>query len=156
MDLEDKKIEAKEGNTIKEAEQIAVSYGYTIYCSDETTQKPVINRESENIIKDLMKNLQEDLDIILDKLRDIVPCEKVTPELWQKYQMANKCWNCDGKLHEAEYNKIRVFNPEAKKYLGALHRKCHEKKLIIQGRLGLLKSSLESVFEYAQPELLGT
>ncbi|CAG8832716.1 12364_t:CDS:1, partial [Racocetra persica] len=66
MDLEAKEIEAdkkdKEENTIKEAEQIAVSYGYTIYCSDRTMQKLVINRESENIIKDLMENLQEDLE----------------------------------------------------------------------------------------------
>ena len=70
-----------EGNTIKVAEQIAVSYGYTIHCSDGTTQKPVINRESENVIKDLMYNLQEDLDVILDKLCEPVPCEKMTPEL---------------------------------------------------------------------------
>ncbi|CAG8663997.1 11518_t:CDS:2, partial [Paraglomus brasilianum] len=122
----------KEGNTIKIAEQKAVSYGYTIHCSDGTTQKPVINRESENIIKDLMENLQEDLDVILDKLCDPLPCEKMTPELWRKYQMANKCWNCDGKLHEVGYNKIRVFDPETKKYLGASHRKCHGKKPIIQ------------------------
>ncbi|CAG8562183.1 9959_t:CDS:2, partial [Acaulospora morrowiae] len=136
---EAKEIEAeekdKEGNTIKEAEQIAVSYGYTIHCSDGTTQKPVINRESENIIKDLMKNLQEDLDIILDKLRKIVPCEKMTPELWRKYQTANKCWICEEKLHESGYNKIRVFDPETKKYLGASHRKCHGKKELIRGIL---------------------
>ncbi|CAG8570359.1 20463_t:CDS:2, partial [Gigaspora rosea] len=136
---EAKEIEAdekdKEENTIKEAEQIAVSYGYTIHCSDRTMQKPVINRESENIIKDLMENLQEDLEVILDKLREIAPCEKMTPELWQKYQTANKCWICEEKLHEAGYNKIRVFDPETKKYLGASHRKCHGKKLMIQGKL---------------------
>ncbi|RIB00021.1 hypothetical protein C2G38_2235984, partial [Gigaspora rosea] len=136
MDLEAKEIEAdekdKEENTIKEAEQIAVSYGYTIHCSDRTMQKPVINRESENIIKDLMENLQEDLEVILDKLREIAPCEKMTPELWLKYQTANKCWICEEKLHEAGYNKIRVFDPETKKYLGASHRKCHGKKLMIQ------------------------
>ncbi|CAG8836665.1 14833_t:CDS:2, partial [Cetraspora pellucida] len=78
-----------------------------------TTQKPVINRKSENIIKDLIENLQEDLDFILDKLRIPVPC----------------------KLHEAEYNKIRIFDPETKKYLGAGHRKCHGKKPMIQGKL---------------------
>ncbi|CAG8831886.1 21595_t:CDS:2, partial [Gigaspora margarita] len=136
MDLEAEEIEVeekdKEGNTIKIVEQKAVSYGYTIHCSDGTTQKPVINRESENIIKDLMENLQEDLDIILDKLRIPVPCEKMTPELWRKYQMANKCWNCEDKLHEAGYNKIRIFDPETKKYLGASHRKCHGKKPMIQ------------------------
>ncbi|CAG8843159.1 34166_t:CDS:1, partial [Racocetra persica] len=40
--LESKKIEEekdKEGNTIKIAEQIAVSYRYTIHCSDGITQK---------------------------------------------------------------------------------------------------------------------
>ncbi|CAG8821333.1 1969_t:CDS:2, partial [Racocetra fulgida] len=67
MDLEAKEIEAdekdKEENTIKEAEQIAVSYGYTIHSG---------------------------------------------------------------------YNKICVFDPETKKYLGASHRKCHGKKLMIQ------------------------
>ncbi|CAG8790145.1 8798_t:CDS:1, partial [Racocetra persica] len=47
----------KKGNAIKIAEQIAVSYRYTIHCLDRTTQKLVINQESENIIKDLMKNL---------------------------------------------------------------------------------------------------
>ncbi|RIB03618.1 hypothetical protein C2G38_2287072, partial [Gigaspora rosea] len=92
VDLESKEIEEeekdKEGNTIKIAEQIAVSYGYTIHCSDGTTQKPVINRESENIIKDLMENLQEDLDVILDKLCDPLLCEKMTPKLWRQYQMA--------------------------------------------------------------------
>ncbi|CAG8660298.1 24557_t:CDS:10 [Gigaspora margarita] len=138
-DLEGKEIEVEKKdnkeNTIKEAEQIAVSYGYTIYCSDGTTQKPVINRESENIIKDLIENLQEDLDVILDKLRIPIPCEKMTSELWRKYQMANKCWNCEGKLHEAGYNKIRVFDPETKKYLDASHRKCYEKKPMIQGKL---------------------
>ncbi|CAG8642521.1 5541_t:CDS:2, partial [Ambispora gerdemannii] len=122
----------KEGNTIKIAEQKAVLYEYTIHCSDGTTQKPVINHESENIIKDLMENLQEDLDVIKDKLCNPLSCEKMTPELWQKYQMANKYWNCDGKLHEAGYNKIRVFYSETKKYLGASHRKCHRKKPMIQ------------------------
>ncbi|CAG8668793.1 11561_t:CDS:2, partial [Paraglomus brasilianum] len=39
-----------------EAEEIEVEK------KDGTTQKPVINHESENIIKDLMENLQEDLD----------------------------------------------------------------------------------------------
>ncbi|CAG8718518.1 4263_t:CDS:2 [Dentiscutata erythropus] len=106
MDLEAKEIEAdekdKEENTKKKAEQIAVSYGYTIHCSDRTTQKLVINQESENIIKNLMENLQEDLEI------------------------------CEEKLHEARYNKICVFDPETKKYLGALHRKYYGKKLIIQ------------------------
>ncbi|CAG8821353.1 15857_t:CDS:2, partial [Racocetra fulgida] len=81
MDLEAKEIEAdekdKEENTIKEAEQIAVSYGYTIHY----------------------------LEVILDKLREIAP---------------------------SGYNKIRVFDPETKKYLGASHRKCHGKKLMIQ------------------------
>ncbi|CAG8726938.1 15094_t:CDS:2 [Dentiscutata erythropus] len=72
-------------------EKIAVSYGYTIHCLDKTMQKPVINRESKNIIKDLMENLQEDLEVILDKLREIAPCEKMIPELWRKYQTANKC-----------------------------------------------------------------
>ncbi|CAG8648777.1 1289_t:CDS:2, partial [Paraglomus occultum] len=133
MDLEAEEVEVegkyKEGNTIKLAEHKAVSYGYTIHCSDGTTQKPVINRTSENIIKDLIENLQEDLDVILDKLRIPVPCEKMTPELWRKYQMANKCWNCEDKLHdnEAGYNKICVFDPETKKYLGASHRKCYRK-----------------------------
>ncbi|CAG8766362.1 15850_t:CDS:2, partial [Dentiscutata heterogama] len=74
---EAKEIEAdekdKEENTIKEAEQIAVLYRYTIHCLDGTTQKPVINRESENIINDLIENLQEDLEVILDKLREIAP-----------------------------------------------------------------------------------
>ncbi|CAG8703179.1 17035_t:CDS:10, partial [Dentiscutata erythropus] len=97
----------------EEAEQKAVSYGYTIHCSDRTIQKPVINRKSENIIKDLIKNLQEDLDVILDKLCIPVPC----------------------KLHEARYNKICIFDPETKKYLGVGHRKCHGKKLMIQGKL---------------------
>ncbi|CAG8663712.1 9938_t:CDS:1, partial [Paraglomus brasilianum] len=60
-----------------------------------TTQKPVINRESENIIKDLLENPQEDLDVIKDKLCDPVPCEKMTPKLWRKYQMAKKCWRCE-------------------------------------------------------------
>ncbi|CAJ0643580.1 12690_t:CDS:2 [Entrophospora sp. SA101] len=139
MDLEAEEIEVEkkdnEENTIKLAEQKAISYGYTIHCSDGTTQKPVINRESENIIKDLMENLQEDLEVILDKLREIVPCEKMTPELWRKYQTANKCWICEEKLHEAGYNKIRVFDAETKKYLGASHRKCHGKKSMIQGKL---------------------
>ncbi|CAG8753500.1 2899_t:CDS:2, partial [Gigaspora rosea] len=116
MDLEAEEIEVeekdKEGNTIKIAEQKAVSYGYTIHCSDRTTQKPVIYRESENIIKDLMENLQEDLDIILDKFRIPVPY----------------------KLYEAGYNKICIFDPETKKYLGASHRKCHRKKPMIQGK----------------------
>ncbi|CAG8842431.1 14127_t:CDS:2, partial [Racocetra persica] len=107
-----KEIEAdekdKEENTIKEVEQIAVSYRYTIHYSDRTTQKPVINRESKNIIKDLMENLQEDLEVILDKLREIAP---------------------------SGYNKIRVFDPKTKKYLGASHRKCHGKKLMIQAKL---------------------
>ncbi|CAG8458990.1 22448_t:CDS:10 [Cetraspora pellucida] len=89
---EAKEIEAdkkdKEENTIKEAEQIAVSYKYTIYY--------------------LIENLQEDLEVILDKLHEIAL---------------------------SGYNKIRVFNPETKKYLGALHRKCHGKKLIIQSKL---------------------
>ncbi|CAG8834321.1 14724_t:CDS:2, partial [Racocetra persica] len=86
-------------------EQKAISYEYTIHCSDGTTQKPVINQESENIIKDLMENLQEDLEI------------------------------CEEKLHKAGYNKIRVFNAETKKYLGTSHRKCHGKKSMIQGKL---------------------
>ncbi|CAG8511888.1 7299_t:CDS:2, partial [Racocetra persica] len=136
MDLEAEEIEVEktdnEENTIKLAKQKAISYGYTIHCSDGTTQKPVINRESENIIKDLMENLQEDLEVILNKLREIVPCEKMTPELWQKYQTANKCWICEEKLHEAGYNKIRVFDTKTKKYLGASHRKYHEKKSMIQ------------------------
>ncbi|CAG8508956.1 8372_t:CDS:2 [Cetraspora pellucida] len=102
---------------------------------DRTTQKPVINRESENIIKDLMENLQEDLEVILDKLCEIAPCEKITPELWRKYQTANKCWICEEKLHEAGYNKIRVFDPETKKYLGASHRKCHRKKKMSQEKI---------------------
>ncbi|CAG8674731.1 14574_t:CDS:2, partial [Racocetra fulgida] len=139
MDLEAEEVKVeekdKEGNTIKIAEQKAVSYGYTIHCSDGTTQKPVINRESENIIKDLMENLQEDLDVILDKLRIPIPCEKMTPELWRKYQMASKCWGCEENLHEAGYNKIRVFDPETKKYLGASHRKCHGKRSMIKGKL---------------------
>ncbi|CAG8680218.1 9058_t:CDS:2, partial [Paraglomus brasilianum] len=97
-----------------------------------TTQKPVINRESENIIKDLLENLQEDLDVIKDKLCDPVSCEKMTPELWRKYQIAKKCWGCEENLHEAGYNKIRVFDPETKKYLGASHRKCHGKGLMIK------------------------
>ncbi|CAG8482938.1 4061_t:CDS:2 [Acaulospora morrowiae] len=139
MDLETKEIEAEEKdeeeNTIKEAEQIAVSYKYTIHCSDRTTQKPVINRESENIIKDLIKNLQEDLNIILDKLCDPFPCEKMTPKLWRQYQTANKCWICEKKLHESRYNKLRVFDPESKKYLGASHRKYYRKKPMIQYKL---------------------
>ncbi|CAG8540200.1 16128_t:CDS:10 [Cetraspora pellucida] len=139
MDLEAKEIEAdekdKEENTIKEVKQIAVSYGYTIYCSDRTTQKPVINQKSENIIKDLMENLQEDLEVILDKLCEIASCEKMIPKLWQKYQTANKCWICEEKLHEAGYNKICIFDPETKKYLGAPHRKYHGKKLMIQDKL---------------------
>ena len=102
MDLEAEEIEVEkkdnEENTIKLAEQKAISYGYTIHCSDGTTQKPVINRESENIIKDLMENLQEDLDVILDKLCDPLPCEKMTPKLWRQYQMASKCWICEEKL----------------------------------------------------------
>ncbi|CAG8657824.1 9704_t:CDS:2, partial [Gigaspora rosea] len=138
MDLEAEEVKVeekdKEGNTIKIAEQKAVSYGYTIHCSDGTTQKPVINRESENIIKDLMENLQ-DLDVILNKLRIPIPCEKMTPELWRKYQMASKCWGCEENLHEAGYNKIRVFDPETKKYLGASHRKCHGKRSMIKGKL---------------------
>ncbi|CAG8778107.1 19035_t:CDS:2, partial [Dentiscutata erythropus] len=83
---EAKEIEAdekdKEENTKKETKQIVVSYGYTIHCLDGTTQKPVINRELENIIKDLMENLQENLEVILDKLCEIALCEKMTPELW--------------------------------------------------------------------------
>ncbi|CAG8663141.1 269_t:CDS:2, partial [Acaulospora morrowiae] len=126
--------EDKEGNTIKEAEQKVISYEYTIHCSDGKTQKPVINRESKNIIKDLMYNLQEDLDVILNKLCDPLPCEKLIPKLWRQYQTANKCWICEKKLHESGYNKIRVFDPETKKYLGALHRKCHRKKPMIQGK----------------------
>ncbi|CAG8762662.1 3941_t:CDS:2, partial [Gigaspora rosea] len=125
----------------EEAEQIAVSYGYTIHCSDGTTQKPVINRESENIIKDLMENLQEDLDVILDKLCDPLLCEKMTPKLWRQYQMASKCWIYEEKLHESGYNKIRVFDPETKKYLGASHKKCHGKKPMIQvGQLQFIDS----------------
>ncbi|CAG8484298.1 11398_t:CDS:2, partial [Acaulospora morrowiae] len=139
MDLEAEEIkvekEDKEGNTIKEVEQKVISYGYTIHCSDGKTQKPVINRESKNVIKDLMYNLQEDLDVILDKLCDPLPCEKMTPKLWRQYQTANKCWICEEKLHESGYNKIRVFDPESKKYLGASHRKCHGKKPMIQGKL---------------------
>ncbi|CAG8750038.1 14651_t:CDS:2, partial [Dentiscutata erythropus] len=139
MDLEAEEVKVeekdKEGNTIKIAEQKAVSYGYTIHCSDGTTQKPVINRESENIIKDLMENLQEDLDVILDKLRIPIPCEKMMPELWRKYQMASKCWGCEENLHEAGYNKIRVFDPETKKYLGASHRKCHGKRSMIKAKV---------------------
>ncbi|CAG8666260.1 4083_t:CDS:2, partial [Ambispora gerdemannii] len=108
-DLEAEEIEVEkkdnEGNTVKVAEQKAISYGYTIHCSDGTTQKPVINRESENIIKDLLENLQEDLDVIKDKLCDPVP---------------------------SGYTKIRVFDPETKKYLGASHRKCHGKRSIIK------------------------
>jgi len=54
MDLEAKEVEEekkdKEENTMKIAEQKAISYGYTIHCSDGTTQKPVINRESDNIM----------------------------------------------------------------------------------------------------------
>jgi len=94
----------KEGNTKKIAEQKAVSYGYTIHCSDGTTQKPIINRESENIIKDLIENFQEDLDVIKDKLCDPVPCEKMMPKLWRKYQMANKCWGC-----EENYIKLDII-----------------------------------------------
>ncbi|CAG8780414.1 3669_t:CDS:2, partial [Racocetra persica] len=131
MHLLEKHIPTCPGPTV----QKAISYGYTIYCSDETTQKLVINRESENIIKDLIENLQENLEVILDKLREIVPCEKMIPELWRKYQTANKCWICEEKLHEARYNKIRVFDAETKKYLGASHRKCHGKKSMIQGKL---------------------
>ncbi|CAG8744540.1 15808_t:CDS:2, partial [Dentiscutata heterogama] len=74
----------------------------------KTTQKLVINRESKNIIKDLMENLQEDLEVILDKLHEIAL---------------------------SRYNKIRVFDPETKKYLGASHRKYHRKKLMIQDKL---------------------
>ncbi|CAG8816744.1 3399_t:CDS:2, partial [Cetraspora pellucida] len=85
------------------------------YVKPKTMQKPVINRESENIIKDLIENLQEDLE--------------------RKYQTANKCWICKEKLHKAEYNKIHIFDPETKKYLGASYRKCHEKKLMIQDKL---------------------
>ena len=136
MDLEAEEIEVEkkdnEENTIKLAEQKAISYGYTIHCSDGTTQKPVINRESENIIKDLLENLQENLDVIKDKLCNPVPCEKMMPKLWRKYQMASKCWGCEENLHEAGYNKIRVFDPETKKYLGASHRKCHGKGLMIK------------------------
>ncbi|CAG8454638.1 11597_t:CDS:10, partial [Dentiscutata heterogama] len=88
---EAKEIEAdkkdKEENTKKEVEQIAVSYGYTIHCSDRTMQK------------------LEDLEVILDKLCEIAP---------------------------SGYNKIHVFDPETKKYLGASHRKYHGKKLMIQ------------------------
>jgi len=95
MDLEAEEIKVKEkdkeGNTIKIVEQKAVSYGYTIHCSDGTTKKPVINQKSENIIKDLIENLQEDLNIIIDNLCKLVPCEKMTPKLWRKYQMASKC-----------------------------------------------------------------
>ncbi|CAG8680730.1 7670_t:CDS:2, partial [Paraglomus brasilianum] len=80
----------------------------------------------------LMENLQEDLDVILDKLCDPLPCEKMTPKLWRQYQMASKCWICEEKLHVSGYNKIRVFDPETKKYLGASHRKCHGKKPMIQ------------------------
>ncbi|CAJ0643582.1 12691_t:CDS:10 [Entrophospora sp. SA101] len=44
MDLEAEEIEVEEKdneeNTIKLAEQKAISYGYTIHCSDGTTQKP--------------------------------------------------------------------------------------------------------------------
>ncbi|CAG8666206.1 3550_t:CDS:1, partial [Paraglomus brasilianum] len=95
-------------------------------------QKPVINQEAENIIKDLIENLREYLDVILDKLCIPLPCEKMMPKLWQKYQMASKCWICEEKLHKSGYNKIRVFDPETKKYLGASHRKCHGKKPMIQ------------------------
>ncbi|CAG8758683.1 25382_t:CDS:2, partial [Dentiscutata erythropus] len=94
-EAEEAKVEEKdkEGNTIKIAKQKAVSYRYTIHCSDGTIQKP------------------------------------------RKYQIENKCKNCEGKLHEAGYNKIRIFDPETKKYLGAGYRKCHGKKPMIQGKL---------------------
>src|SRR6185312_12017260 len=59
----------------------------------------------------------------------------MTPKLWRQYQLASKCWICEEKLHKSGYNKIRVFDPETKKYLGASHRKCHGKKPMIQGKL---------------------
>ncbi|CAG8817789.1 139_t:CDS:2, partial [Racocetra persica] len=104
----------------------------------------------------LMENLQEDLEVILDKLREIAPCEKMTPELWRKYQTANKYWICEEKLYEAGYNKICVFDPETKKYLGASHRKCHGKKLMFQDKLDDEQKEKHKSYKFRGPAHSGS
>ncbi|CAG8458687.1 9700_t:CDS:2 [Acaulospora morrowiae] len=59
---------------------------------------------------------------------------KEAKQIARKYQTTNKCWICEEKLHESGYNKIRVFDPETKKYLGASHRKYYGKKELIRGK----------------------
>ncbi|CAG8794197.1 16210_t:CDS:2, partial [Racocetra fulgida] len=96
----------------------AVSYGYTIHCSDGTTQKPVINRESENIIKDLMENLQEDLDVFDPETKKYLGAShkkchgkkpmiqgKLDDEQKKTHNAYKKCMYCKTQLPDEGKNK---------------------------------------------------
>ncbi|PKB95476.1 hypothetical protein RhiirA5_385992 [Rhizophagus irregularis] len=133
----DEKEEDKNKNTVKIQKQVNNSFGYVMIQNDSDIISNVFRRTANSVEKK-WKNMQEDLQMVKEILRNPVELKMIARD-WENYNSAQhlnekeekafngatKCVICKGNLKEEKINKVRDHDHITGKYRGAAHRECN-------------------------------
>ncbi|RGB38846.1 hypothetical protein C1646_755162 [Rhizophagus diaphanus] len=118
----DEKEEDKNKNTVKIQEQKNNSFGYVLIQNDSDIISNVFRRTA-NSVEEKWKNMQEDLQMVKEILRNPVELKMIARD-WENYNSTRKCYLCDGLLQETRYNKVKYYDNETQIFNGAAHHGC--------------------------------
>ncbi|PKK58047.1 hypothetical protein RhiirC2_796946 [Rhizophagus irregularis] len=118
----DEKEEDKNKNTIKIQKQVNNSFGYVMIQNDSDIVSNVFRRTA-NSVEEKWKNMQEDLQMVKEILRNPVELKMIARD-WENYNSARKCYLCEGLLQETRYNKVKYYDNETQTFNGAAHHEC--------------------------------
>ncbi|PKC53970.1 hypothetical protein RhiirA1_478215 [Rhizophagus irregularis] len=118
----DEKEEDKNKNTVKIQKQVNNSFGYVMIQNDSDIISNVFRRTANSVEKK-WKNMQEDLQMVKEILRNPVELKMIARD-WENYNSARKCYLCEGLLQETRYNKVKYYDNETQTFNGAAHHEC--------------------------------
>ncbi|GBC07690.1 hypothetical protein RclHR1_07620008 [Rhizophagus clarus] len=118
----EEKAEDKDKKPVKIQEQTVNSYGYTLIQNDSKIITSTFRR-TVNSVAEKWENMQKDLQIIKEIIRNPVEL-KMTSRDWERHNTARKCYLCSGLLQEVKYKKVKYYDNETQKFIGAAHQGC--------------------------------